>query len=1217
MDPEAGREAVTGAADSLVPPEKSRPGDPVKGHPGDPAYVIYTSGSTGRPKGVVVPRSALANLLAAMGRLLDLSGEDRLLAVTTVSFDIAALELFVPLLGGATVVLASDDDVTDPFALAALIRSSTPTVMQATPSLWRVLADAAPDALGGLRALSGGEPLPADLADVLTRHANGLVNLYGPTETTIWSTAAVLGRDTPPHVGRPVRRTRAYVLDRTLAPAPIGVTGELHLAGDGVANGYLGRPALTAERFVADPYGAPGDRMYRTGDLARFRDDGTLEVLGRADHQVKIRGHRVEPGEIEAALLAHPSVAEAAVTAVPAPGGDLTLAAYCVLVTGRREPASEAADGDGRWADPLRHALADRLPEHLVPGHFVALDRLPLTPNGKTDRAALPAVGPAAGPESGRAPRAGAESLLCDLFADVLGRSGASPDDDFFLLGGHSLSAARLVTALRSRTGAELPVRTLFDHPTPARLAAVLEETDRAEDAEVPGRAVGVPPLVRRPRPARPPLSFGQRRLWFLARSQGEDGSYNIPLALDITGLVVDPAALRRALSDVAARHEILRTVLPVQDGEAWQHVLDIASAEPVLSEISVCEAQLAERVTAEAARPFAVEHETPLRAVLFTAEPKPVEPKPVEPGPVGSEPVGSDPVERVAADPGAPETEAAEPRPVEPKIAEPKIAEPETGAPVRQTLLLVLHHIAADEWSLPPLLDDLAAAYTARLGGTDPHLPRLPVDHIDLTLWQREVVAAHEAADAEYWRTRMNGAPEQLTLPWARPRPARTGGPARTHDFAIDPELHQRVRALARRTRTTTFMVLHAAFAATLSQLGCGDDLVIGTPVAGRDDVALRESVGFLINTLPLRTDLGATPSFLDLLERTRDADLAALAHQRLPLERIVAEVNPPRLPGVSPLFQVLFAVREEFPARPVLPGQTSLAASSRPGPPSSTSSAPSARTRRPGRPGSSNTAPTSGTPPPPTASPGRCCTSSTRSPPTPNAPSSPPAPQPAKRSRRRSRTPSRPPRSPSCALPRPPGPPPVPPWSAERTRSPTRNSTRGPPGWRGCWPNAGRAPASSSASACPGAPTSSSPCSPSAGPGPPTSPSTPTSRPSGSGSCWPTPHRRSWSPTAPPPAPSTRTRAPFSSWTIPRRCARPPTPNRSRPGPPTAGHRRTSSTPRAPPAAPRAWSSPGPPSSTSCSAWPTPCDSTVANGSSRSPPSASTSPSSNCSCR
>ncbi|MFE9458281.1 amino acid adenylation domain-containing protein [Streptomyces californicus] len=865
---------------------------------GDPAYVIHTSGSTGLPKGVVVPRRALANLLAAMGRLLDLSCGDRLLAVTTVSFDIAALELFVPLLGGATVVLAADDDVRDPFALAALIRSSGPTVMQATPSLWRVLADADPGALRGLRALSGGEPLPGDLARTLTRRADGLVNLYGPTETTVWSTAAVLGDGAPPHVGRPVRRTRAYVLDRTLAPAPVGVAGELHLAGEGVADGYFDRPALTAERFVADPHGVPGDRMYRTGDLARFRDDGTLEVLGRADHQVKIRGHRVEPGEIEAALLAHPSVAEAAVTAVPAPGGDLTLAAYCVPVRAGEEhprtegePAPREGAGDAAWTGTLRAALAERLPEHLVPGHFVVLDRLPLTPNGKTDRAALPAVADSARSAPARAPLPGAETLLCGLFAEALGRSGTDPDDDFFLLGGHSLSAARLVTALRSRTGVELPVRAVFDHTTPARLAAVLEKERTAPQA-------GTVPLARRPRPERPPLSFGQRRLWFLARSHGEDGSYNIPLALDLTARL-DPIALRRALADVSARHEILRTVLPVQDGEAWQRVRDGGAAEPELREVRVAAADAADRIAAEAARPFDLEHETPWRAVLFT-----VEPEPEHVSGAGTERVPGAELECV---PGTEHMSGAD-----------------AGESVRGTLLLVLHHIAADEWSLPPLLDDLAAAYAARRRSTAPDLPPPPVDHIDFTLWQRDAVAANEAADTAYWRTRLSGAPEQLTLPWSRPRPGRTGGPARTHDFVIDAELHQRVRALARRTRTTTFMVLHAAFAATLSQLGCGDDLVIGTPVAGRDDEALRDSVGFLINTLPLRTGLRGTPSFLDLLERTRADDLAALGHQRLPLERIVAEVNPPRLPGVTPLFQVLFAVREEFSDRPVLPGQT-----------------------------------------------------------------------------------------------------------------------------------------------------------------------------------------------------------------------------------------------------------------------------------------------------
>ncbi|MER6770907.1 amino acid adenylation domain-containing protein [Streptomyces bacillaris] len=858
--------------------------------PGDPAYVIHTSGSTGRPKGVVVPRRALANLLAAMGRLLGLSGEDRLLAVTTVSFDIAALELFVPLLSGATIVLADEEAQRDPFAVAALIRAARPTVMQATPSLWRVLADADPEALGGVRALSGGEPLPADLARTLAHHGDGLVNLYGPTETTVWSTATTLDTATAPHVGRPVRRTRAYVLDRTLAPAPVGATGELHLAGDGVADGYLGRPGLTAERFVADPYGPPGARMYRTGDLARFRDDGTLEVLGRADHQVKIRGHRVEPGEIEAALLAHPSVTEAAVTAVPGPHGEPTLVAYCVLTataavtatsteprtgtetdadarTGTETdtdartdtPTGTGTGADGLWADPLRAALAATLPEHLVPAHFVALPRLPLTPNGKTDRAALPAVGTHPRPEQGRAPRPGAEALLCELFAQVLNRPGTSPDDDFFRLGGHSLSAARLVTALRARTGAELPVRTVFDHPTPARLTPVLE-TARETAA--------VPPPTRRPRTGELPLSYGQRRLWFLGRSAGEDGSYNIPLALDLTGRL-DPAALRLALADLAARHEILRTVFPADVGEPRQHILDASSALPELSEQAVAAEELTEHLVREAARPFAIESETPLRAALFT----------------------------VAPDGG--------------------------GEPDRQTLLLVLHHIAADEWSLPPLLDDLGAFYTARLDGTPADRPALPVDHADFALWQRDVVAAVEKDDAAYWRSRLAGAPEQLQLPWARPRPERTGGPARTHDFTIGAELHARVRALGRSTRTTSFMVLHAAFVATLAQLGCGDDLVIGTPVAGRDDEALRDSVGFFINTLTLRVDLGGTPSFLELLERTRQGDLAALTHQRLPLDRIVAEVNPPRLPGVSPLFQVLFAVREEFPDRATLPGQ------------------------------------------------------------------------------------------------------------------------------------------------------------------------------------------------------------------------------------------------------------------------------------------------------
>ncbi|MFF8959712.1 amino acid adenylation domain-containing protein [Streptomyces sp. NPDC014894] len=823
------------------------PGPAAVPHPADPVCVIHTSGSTGRPKGVVVTRGALANLLASVGDLLRLGGTDRMLAVTTVSFDIAATELFLPLLGGGAVIVADSDQVRDPFALGALIRAARPTVMQATPSLWRVLTEAVPDDLAGLRLLTAGEPLLPDLARTLGALGAGpVVNLYGPTETTVYSAAGeVTADDGPPHVGRPVRHTRLLVLDRALAPMPAGHTGELYIGGAGVAQGYLGRPALTAERFLADPFGPPGSRLYRTGDLARRRPDGLLEIAGRADQQLKIRGHRVEPGEIEAALLEHPGVREAAVVARPGPDGDLVLVAYHTGPAGPQDPAEE-----------LRAHLAARLPDHLLPAFHVRLDELPRTANGKTDRAALPEpVRPEPAEHGGRAPASAAETLLCGLFARVLGVAGAGPDDDFFALGGHSLTAARLVTAVRAEAGAELTVRSLFDRPTPARLAVALERARAARE-----------PLRPRPRPARLPLSAGQRRLWFLERSGEPGGAYNIPLALRVHG-PLDFRALRSAVGDLLERHEILRTIVPAVAGEPFQRILDPAEAAPAVSRHRVPEDVAERRIAAEAARPFDIEAEIPLRVAVFST------------------------------------------------------------APDRHTVLVVLHHIAGDEWSLPPLLGDLGAAYTARARGRAPGWTPLPVSYADFTLWQRET-GRDERELSEHWRERLRSAPERLTLPWAGSGvSAEPGadGPDRAAvlDFPLGAELHARVRDLALRTRTTTFMVLHAAFAATLSQLGCGEDIVLGAPVAGRDDEALRDSVGFFINTLVLRADLGGRPTFLELLERIRETDLAALAHQELPFDKIVEAVNPARLPGVNPLFQVLFAVREELPADPVLPGQ------------------------------------------------------------------------------------------------------------------------------------------------------------------------------------------------------------------------------------------------------------------------------------------------------
>ncbi|MFE9423849.1 amino acid adenylation domain-containing protein [Kitasatospora sp. NPDC006697] len=453
------RRALAGRLDT-DPGERDRLGPLTPDHP---AYVLYTSGSTGRPKGVVVTHAGLANFLAAMAEQVPLGPDDRLLAVTTAAFDIAALELFLPLLAGARVVLADERTVRDPAALAALARTSGATVLQATPSLWQELLETDPDAVRGLRKLVGGEALPVSLAGRLADGDGAALNLYGPTETTVWSTCAVVTPAGPVSIGRPVANTRAYVLDEAARPVPVGVPGELHLAGAGLARGYLGRPGLTAERFVADPFGPAGTRMYRTGDLVRWNRDGSLAFLGRVDHQVKIRGHRIELGEVEAALEAHPSVVRAAAVVREDRPGDPRLVAYVVLEPGAEDPSAS-----------LRAFLGRRLPGPAVPSATVLLPRLPLTPNGKLDRRALPAPEPGTAPGA-RGPRSPRERALCALFAQVLGVPEVGVDQDFFELGGHSLLAMRLIGRIRAELGADLTMQSLFEAPTAGGLATRLD----------------------------------------------------------------------------------------------------------------------------------------------------------------------------------------------------------------------------------------------------------------------------------------------------------------------------------------------------------------------------------------------------------------------------------------------------------------------------------------------------------------------------------------------------------------------------------------------------------------------------------------------------------------------------------------------------------------------------------------------------------------------
>jgi amino acid adenylation domain-containing protein len=800
----------------------------VRVSPTAPAYVIYTSGSTGRPKGVVIPQAALLNFLASMADLFGLDEHDRLVAVTTIAFDIAALEVWLPLLSGAAIIMADREDVTDPEILVWLIANKGVTVMQATPSLWQAVISSHPDGVRGLRMLVGGEALPPGLAATMAELGSEVTNLYGPTETTIWSTAARLAdRPGPPAIGRPIANTSAYVLDEALRPVPPGLAGELYLAGEGLARGYHGRPELTAERFVADPYGPPGTRMYRTGDLARWGRDGALDYLGRVDFQVKLRGHRVELGEVEAALGAHPDVAQAAVTV-----RDDRLVGYLVPVAGRQLDLGA-----------LRALAARSLPDYMVPSALMVLAALPLTPNRKIDRKALPT--PAAGPRErrGRAPRSVTEELLCELFAELLELPSVGPEDDFFTVGGHSLLALRLVSRIRSIFEVEIKIRHLFQRPSVAGLAELIAGAGTRSRPR-PGA-----------RPDRIPLSPAQHRLWLTNQLDPAGSTYNIPLAITLTG-ALDRDALRAALRDLVDRHEILRTVFPADGSGPYQRVTD---ATPGLSvhEVTAPELDGARHELATAG--FDLATEPPLRCHLFAVGPQ------------------------------------------------------------RHELLLLHHHIAADARSVPVLLRDLATAYAARRDGQEPGWAPLPVQYADYAVWQHELLGDAEDPDSllsqqlRFWRAELAELPEELPLPADRPRPPVSDGTGGHVDLDVDPALCAGLRELARANGVTMFMLLQATIAALLHRIGAGTDIPIGTPVAARGDESLDDVAGFFVNTLVLRTDASGDPTFAELLARVRGRDLAAYAHPDVPFERLVEELAPARSASRHPLFQVLFAFADE----------------------------------------------------------------------------------------------------------------------------------------------------------------------------------------------------------------------------------------------------------------------------------------------------------------
>nr|WP_280301945.1 non-ribosomal peptide synthase/polyketide synthase [Nocardia neocaledoniensis] len=873
-------------------------------HPAHPAYALFTSGSTGLPKGVLVSHRALVNELCWLRGEYELTSADRLLQRAPLTFDVSLWELLCPALLGATLVLLRPGGHLDLAYQAEVIREQRVTVVEFVPSvLAAMLAEGLAEDLRGLRMLHlGGEELPAALAStVLATLPGELHNTYGPTEVAITSTfqqiTAPVERTELP-IGRPTWNVRAYVLDERLHPVPAGVTGELYLAGEQLARGYLGRPELTADRFVADPFApedAAGTRMYRTGDLVRRDRDGALVYLGRNDFQVKIRGLRIELGEIEAALGDAPGVTHATVVPATDDAGRQCLVAYvagAVAVT------------------VVRAHVAARVPAYMVPAHLVVLDTVPLNAAGKLDRAALPAADLST-TTAYVAPRPGPQTVLAGVIADLLGQSRIGADDDFFAVGGNSLLAMRLVARANAALGSALDVRDVFDAPTVAGLAA------RAGSAEQR------PPLtVVEPRPDRIPLSPAQTRLWLLNRIDPDSAVYTLPIALRLTG-DLDTAALWAALRDVLARHESLRTVFP-EDGEGpTQVVLPVDEAMPAAAVREVTEAALAEAIGEIVGAGYDLTTQPPVRAALLRTTRAVARAWPDAPG-------ADHPVAEFG---GA--GDAAVAHDLSPRVrngaevaAVARGAAGDPAAEVEHVLVLAVHHIAADGVSTTPLARDLIAAYAARSAGTAPGWEPLPVQYPDFALWQHAVLG--DAADPSsrlarqlaHWRDELAGLAPVLELATDRPRPAVRGGAGGAVGFDVPAALVAGIEELARRHGVSTFMVAHAAFAVLLSRHGAGTDIVVGTPVAGRADAALDDLVGMFVNTLVLRTTVDCDAGFAELLAAVRAADLRAFAHADLPFERLVDELNPVRSTAYSPLVQVMLAFEHRDDTVIDLPG-------------------------------------------------------------------------------------------------------------------------------------------------------------------------------------------------------------------------------------------------------------------------------------------------------
>ncbi|GHO78309.1 hypothetical protein KSD_60800 [Ktedonobacter sp. SOSP1-85] len=810
------------------------------------AYIIYTSGSTGQPKGVQITHGGLYALASTQQEIFAIQPQDRILQFASLSFDASVFEICLALMAGATLALATREALLPGKNLQCVLEQYAITHATLPPS---VLASLTSDQLPCLHTvISAGELLSRGLANQLVK-THRLYNAYGPTEATVWATGAYYtsytsAQDQPPLIGPAINHVQTHVLNEQLQPVPIGASGELYLGGPGIARGYRNQAALTAERFIPDPFSKEaGTRLYKTGDLVRVHADGALEFLGRLDHQVKIRGFRIEPDEIQLLLNTHPSVQQSLVVAQKDASGYQSLTAYVI-------PHPENASDK----DALRAYLQQRLPDYMLPSRFTFLQAFPLTPNGKIDRHML--IQPTALDQLPETDLEGSctsiEKNLLALWTQLLGVVHIGVHDSFFTIGGHSLIAAQMTARIYDLFQIEVPLQIFFALPTIAKMARYIEETLHNKTQ------VSLPPITKRPHTHTAPLSFTQQRLWFLDQLEVARPAYIVPVALHLRGSL-QLAVLNKSINHIMQRHEILRTAFPDDRGQAFQSIAPYRPIIPLMIELSTQDGtekkqQVQQIITQEIHRPFDLAHGPLLRVMLLRLDDH------------------------------------------------------------EHILLLTMHHIITDDWSIDIFLHEFTSFYSSFVLNKEPHLPELSVQYADVAHWQQAYHQQEKFTEqSSYWKQQLQGLPPVLTLPGERSRPPIPSFQGASLPFLLSPQTSQRVRALAQREQVTVFMVLLAAFQTLLYRYSDQRDIAVGTPIAHRFRTELEPLLGFFANTLVIRTHPAADMPFLDFLHHVRNIILEAYAHQDLPFEQLVELLQPQRSLSHNPLFQIMFLFQNQ----------------------------------------------------------------------------------------------------------------------------------------------------------------------------------------------------------------------------------------------------------------------------------------------------------------